>query len=213
MGGIETQDVFAQFRIPYGKAGDYGGVGAQGNTGEAAGGAGGDAEEIHEDALGRGHVGVHEDADGFAGFHGGEQAADEIVFVDGAVAVQGAVALDEGVDVGIVEGAHDDGQRMAVQRVSEGGELPGSEVASEKKNSLAAGISAFEVLKAVIDDHLGDIFASVAREEADFSELASERDEFAAEKAAALALRHFGEGESEIAQSDAAQASVHGVDG
>src|SRR5450631_778279 len=32
-GGIEAQDVFAQFRIPYRKAGDYGGVGAQGNAG------------------------------------------------------------------------------------------------------------------------------------------------------------------------------------
>jgi hypothetical protein len=107
-GGVEAEDVFAQFRIPHGKAGDYGSVGAQGNAGEAAGGAGRDAEEIDEDALRRGHVGVHEDADGFAGAHSGEQAAHEIVFVDGAVPVHGAVALDEGVDVGIVEGAHDD---------------------------------------------------------------------------------------------------------
>src|ERR1700704_3503457 len=76
--------------------------------------------------CGGGHVGVHEDADGFAGAHGGEQAADEIVFVDGAVPMHGAVALDEGVDVGIVEGAHDDRQRIAMQRMSEGGELPGA---------------------------------------------------------------------------------------
>jgi hypothetical protein len=92
--GIEAQDVFAQFRIPDREAGNYGGVGAQGYAGEAAGGAGGDAEEIHEHSLRRGHVGIHENADGFSGAHGGEQAADEIVFVDGAVAVHGAVALE-----------------------------------------------------------------------------------------------------------------------
>ena len=94
-GGIEAQDVFLQLRIPYREAGDDGGVGAQGYAGETAGGAGGDAEEIHEHALRRGHVGIHEDAYGFAVAHGGEQAADEIVFVDGAVAVHGAIALDE----------------------------------------------------------------------------------------------------------------------
>src|ERR1019366_1202662 len=32
-GGIEAQDIFSQLRIPHRKAGDYGGVGAQGNAG------------------------------------------------------------------------------------------------------------------------------------------------------------------------------------
>src|SRR5208337_2760550 len=210
---IKAQDVFAEFRIPQRKAGDDGGVGTQGNAGEAAGGAGGNAEEIDEHALRRGHVGVHENADGFTGAHGGEQAADEIVFVDGAVAVQGAIALNELVDVGIVEGAHDDRQRMTLQRVSESGKLPGSEVAGEKQDAFAASVGALEIFKAVIDDDAGDIFAGVAREEADLGELASEGDEFAANQAAALAGRHFWEGKSQVAQANAAQASVNGVDG
>jgi|SRR6266852_2504325 len=102
---------------------------------------------------------------------------------------------------------------MALQRVSESGEFPGSEVSGEKKDAFAASVGALEVFKAVIDDDVGDIFAGVAREEADFGELAAERDEFAAKQAAALALRHFGEGESQVAQADATQASVNGVYG
>src|SRR6266403_5863880 len=172
-GGIEAQDVFAQCRIPDGKAGDDGGVGAQGDAGKAAGSAGRDAEEIYEHTLWRGHVGVHEDADGFAGAHGGEQTANEIIFVHGAIAVHGAVALDEGVDVGIVVRTHDYRQRMALQRVSEGREFPGSEVSGEIEDAFAASVGALEVFKSVIDDDAGDIFTGVAREEADFGELAS----------------------------------------
>jgi hypothetical protein len=102
---------------------------------------------------------------------------------------------------------------MALQRMSEGGEFPGSEVSSEKKNAFAASVRALEVFEAVVDYDAGDIFAGVAREEADFGELASEGDEFAAKQAAALAGRHFREGESQIAQADVTQASVKRVDG
>jgi hypothetical protein len=102
---------------------------------------------------------------------------------------------------------------MALQRVSKGGEFPGSEVSGEKEDAFAASVGALEVFKAVIDDYAGDVFAGVAREEADFGELASERNEFAAKQAAALALRHFREGESQVAQADAAQPSVNSVDG
>jgi hypothetical protein len=102
---------------------------------------------------------------------------------------------------------------MALQRVSESGELPGAEVSGEKKNAFAASVGALEVFKTVIDDYAGDIFSGVTREEADFGELAAEGDEFAAKQAAAGALRHFREGESQIAQADAAQASVNRVDG
>jgi hypothetical protein len=83
---------------------------------------------------------------------------------------------------------------MAIQRVSEGGEFPGSEVSGEKKNAFAAGVGALEVFKSVVDDDAGDVFAGVTREEADFGELASEGDEFASKQAAAIARRHFREG-------------------
>jgi hypothetical protein len=121
--------------------------------------------------------------------------------------------LEERVDVRIVERAHDDRQRMSLQRVSEGREFPGSEVSGEKQNAFAASVGALEIFKAVIDNDAGDIFAGVAREEADFRKLASEGDELAANHAAALALRHFREGESEVTQADATQASVNRVDG
>jgi hypothetical protein len=97
--------------------------------------------------------------------------------------------------------------------VSESGEFPGSQVSGKKQDPFAASVGALEVLKALIDDDAGHIFAGVAREEADFGELASERNEFAAKKAAALRLRHFGEGEGQVAQADAPQASVNRVDG
>jgi hypothetical protein len=85
-------------------------------------------------------------------------------------------------------------------------------VSSKKENAFAAGVGALEVFKAVVDDDAGDIFTGVAGEKADFCELASERDELAAKQAAALALRHFREGDSQVTESDPAQASVNRID-
>ena len=79
--------------------------------------------------------------------------------------------------------------------------------------SLSASIRALEIFKAVIDDNAGNIFTRVTGEEANLGELASERNELAPKQAAALAERHFREGESEVAQPDATQASVKLVDG
>ena len=106
--GIEAQDIFSELAIPGRESRHDRRIRAQGDAREAAGRVRGDAEEIYEYALRRRHVGVHEDADNFAGAHGGEQAADEVVFADGFVAMHGAVALDERVDIGIVQRAHDD---------------------------------------------------------------------------------------------------------
>jgi hypothetical protein len=97
--------------------------------------------------------------------------------------------------------------------VSESGEFPGTEVGGEKQNAFAASVSALEIFKAVIDDDARNIFAGVAGEQADFGELASEGNEFAANQAAALARRHFREGESQIAHGNATQAPVNSVDG
>ena len=89
---------------------------------------------------------------------------------------------------------------MSLQRVGEGGEFPGSEVSGEEEDAFAAGIGALEVFEAVVDDDARDIFAGVAGEEADFGELASEGDEFAAKQAAAFALRAYrGRRESDCA--------------
>src|SRR5271166_595067 len=114
-GGTKAQDVFAQCLIPNGKAGDDSGVGAQRNSRQATGGAGWDTEEIDEHPLRRSHVGIHKDADSFAVAHGREQSAHEIVLVDGAVAVHGAVTLQKSIDVRIVQRAHDDRQRVPLE--------------------------------------------------------------------------------------------------
>jgi hypothetical protein len=101
---------------------------------------------------------------------------------------------------------------MPLQGVSEGGKFPGSEVSGEKQNAFATSVSALEVLKSVIDDDTRDIFAGVAGKKADFGKLASEGDEFAANQAAALARRHFGKGETQIAEADATKAPVNRID-
>jgi hypothetical protein len=81
----------------------------------------------------------------------------------------------------------------------------------EKQNAFAASVSALEVFKTIIDDDAGDIFAGVAGEEADFGKLPSEGDEFAANQVTALARRHLGEGDSQVAHGNAAQAAVKQV--
>jgi len=205
--------VFTKGFVPYGEAGNDGGVGAEGDAREATGSAGGDSEEVDKDTLRRGHVGVHEDADGFAGFHSGEKSANEIILVDGAIAVHGAVTLDEGVDIGIVEGAHDDGKRMALEGMGECGKFPGTNVSGEKEDTFAPSVGAFEIFKAFVDHDAGDIFFGIAGKETKFGELASEGDEFSANDAAAIGFGHFREGDGQVAKTDAAEASVDSVNG
>src|SRR5580698_4909989 len=184
--GIEAQGIFAELVIPGGKSRHDGGVGAEGNAGQSAGGVGRDAEEIYEHALRWSHVGVHENAYDLAHAHRGEQAADEVVFADGAIAMHGAVAPDERVDVRIVERAHDDPHRMALQRMGKGGEFPSPEMAGEKENSLAAGEGLLVIFESTIDDDLGDILTRVAGKETDLGKLAAEGDIFSAKDAASI---------------------------
>jgi hypothetical protein len=69
------------------------------------------------------------------------------------------------------------------------------------------------ILESVVNDHLIDSLASVAREEANFGKLAAEGGELAFEDAAAFADGHLGKRESEVAHADGAEASVKVVDG
>jgi hypothetical protein len=101
---------------------------------------------------------------------------------------------------------------MAVERAGEGAELPGSEVSGEKQDAFAALVGAFVVFEALIDDRTRNIFTGVTGEEADFGQLTPERDELSAKQAAAIGIRDFREGESEVAEADATQASVNCVD-
>jgi hypothetical protein len=97
--------------------------------------------------------------------------------------------------------------------VRESREFPGSEVRGEKQNTFAARVGTLEVFKAFIDDYPGDILAGVTGKEAEFGELASEGYELAAKQPATVALRHFGEGQSQVTQAYATQASMNCIDG
>jgi|KBSMisStaDraftv2_1062788.scaffolds.fasta_scaffold03230_9 hypothetical protein len=203
-GGIEAQAIFFQARVPDGEARDDGGVGLEGHARDAAGGAGLDAEEVYEHALAGDHVGVHEDADGFAFAHGGDEAAGEI-FVHRPVAVQGAVLAGEAVEIGIIERAHDHAQRISVERVRESGKLPRAEMRRQKQHALAAGQRAIEVLESFIDNNLADVLARVAAEEADFCGLAAKGGEDSMKDFVALATRLIRKGKLQIPHAHAAQ--------
>ena len=122
-----------------------------------------------------------------AGAHGLQKAAYEIVFVDCAVAVHGSVALDQGVNIRIVERAHDNRERMPLERVGEGGEFPGAEVTRQKQNSFAPGIGAFEVLESVVNYDLADVFTGVLRKQTNFRRLPSEGGKNTAQDSGTLA--------------------------
>jgi hypothetical protein len=209
---IEAQAIFFQLLVPDRKCGHYCRIGAQRDASHAARGAGGNAEVVDEDALRRRHIGVHQYSDYFAGFHGGEQSANEVVFLDDLVAVHGAVMADEAVEVNVVHGAGDHVHPVAVERMSEGGKLPAAEVRGQEKNALGAGVGALVVFESVIDDDLFDVVGRVFGKLADFSELAAERGEDPAKDAGAFGLGFFGKGHGEIAHTNAAQFAVEKVD-
>ena len=118
--------------------------------------------------------------------------------------MHGAIALDQVIDLGIVQRAHDDRERMALEGMGECGEFPCAQMCGEKENSLALRECSLEVLETFIDDNPADVVTRVSREEADFGELASERNIGAAKNASAFALFHFRECEGEIPHANAA---------
>ncbi len=177
-----------------------------GDAGEAGGGAGGRAEEGDEDALRGRHVGVHEDADGVAAVHGGEEAAGEVVLVEDAVAVEAADAVDEGVDERVVEAADDHGHGVAHEGVVEAGEFPGPEVAGEDEDAFAAGAGGEEVLEAFVAEEGFGVGSGGAGHAAELRELLAEEVEEGAEDALAVGVGFFREREGEVAEADAAEA-------
>jgi len=96
--------------------------------------------------------------------------------------------------------------------MGEGGKFPCADVSGEKEDAFAARVGAIEIFEAFVNDGAGDIFFGVAGKETEFGELASERDEFSANDAAAIGFRHFREGDGQVAEADAAETSVDGVD-
>jgi hypothetical protein len=64
-------------------------------------------------------------------------------------------------------------------------------VSSEKQNTLAAGVGALKIFEAFVDNYLGNIFAGVAGEKADFGKLPPEGNKFSTEKSPAFGEGHF----------------------
>ncbi len=146
--------------------------------------------------CGRGHVGVHENSHHFACVHGSEQAAHEVVFVDGAVAVHGAIALDQPVKINIVQIPHHHVQRVPMQRMNESGKLPSAKVGGEKQDALAAGEGAFVVFEAVVDHYAAYIIQGVSGKLANLGQLTSQRGKFSAQNLDMFAASSFPAGPS-----------------
>ena len=85
-------------------------------------------------------------------------------------------------------------------------------MAGEKEDPFATSVGALIVFKPFIYHYARDIFACVAGEQADFSQLPSQGDEFSAQQPTTLAVRHLRKCEREIAHPHTTQASVDRVD-
>ena len=80
-----------------------------------------------------------------------------------------AVALDQPVEINVVQVPHHDVHRVAVQGVDKGGKLPTAKVSGKKQHSLAPGDRPFVVLEAIVDHHPAHVFLGVAGKLADLS--------------------------------------------
>src|SRR4029078_9836430 len=97
-------------------------------------------EERNEDALWRRHVLVHQQPNSVAHLHGCQQTAGEITLGERLVAVQRAITLDQAVDIRIIERAHNDAQRVSMDRMDEGPHLPRAQMCGEKHYALTAAL-------------------------------------------------------------------------
>ena len=68
--------------------------------------------------------------------------------------MQSAVLGDQGVDIRVVEGAHDDVHGVSLDGMEEGPDLPAAEVSGEQHYPLAAAFGGLEILEALVDRDL-----------------------------------------------------------
>jgi len=122
--------------------------------------------------------------------------------------MHGAVTAHEAIQVNIVQRAHDDMQRMAIQRVGESRKLPPSQVCRQKQHSLAAGQGALEILEPVVDHDSSNVLQRVLREKTNFRQLPAQRSEHTAQNPGTLSPRLFRKCQSKIPHPDAPQAYV-----
>ncbi len=77
------------------------------------------------------------------------------------IAGEAAVAIDEGIDALVVDGARHIMQRETIERVGEGGEFPCADVTGEIEDTFALLSASQEIFVAVQDDELFDVFPGV----------------------------------------------------
>ena len=208
---LEAETVFPEVAIPVAVAGDDGGVGLQGQASETLGGAGGDTEEIYEDTFAGQGVEVEEDANGAAGAEDSEKSADGVGFVYRDVAGKTTIAIDEGIDTGIVERADEEVQRKAEESLRGRAELPGAHVSGEIENALAAMVGGGEVFETVGND---DAVDGSAVEVVEVNQLGGHPAEMAgevAEEAATAGVGPVGEGDAEVDETGAAKRRTESV--
>ena len=210
--GAEMEDVFFFIRFPEHESGEYGCACFESYAGQAGGGAGFATKELDKNPLGRGHVGIHEDADGFAGAHGGEQAASEVIFMEDAVAVEASDAVHKVIEAAVVEAADDHAHGVAHEGVVEAGELPRAEVAGDYEHAFAAGFGGEIVVEAFSANPAAGVGGGVAGHAAELDQLPAEMAVDAFEEFCSFSGRDIGECQFQIALANSAQAAEGGVD-
>jgi alkylated DNA nucleotide flippase Atl1 len=209
---IETQTIFSELWVPNGESWHHIRIRLQCHSGQPTRSARRDAEKIHKHPLAGNHIGVHENAHRLPLAHGCDQAAGKIL-IYGSVAVHAAVATRQRIEVRIVQRAHDDTQRMAIQRVRKRGKLPSTQMSSQKQHAFAAREGPFEILKAFVNHHFADVFGGVFRKKTDLSRLPSQGGENSAQNLLAFAAAFFRKREFQVAHAHPAQFSVQQVNG
>ena len=161
-GRIKSQPIVAARLVPQDKYWNHRRLGAQGDAGQPGCGAGGQAKEIDKDvSVAVHHVLIHQNPDRTARAQVLEDAAGRVAAVESAIAAQTPVAVDEGIQTGVIERPVQVRERMAVQRVGERTELPRPHMRGQIENSFAARSRLLVVLQAVVLDHLFNALAGV----------------------------------------------------
>ena len=204
-GRIELEDVAILFLGPEREAGDDGGARVSGDLGKAGGDAGGYAEEGHEDTFGGGDVLVDQDADGFIGGEGSEDATGVVPFPDDTIAREGAQARGFSIEQRVVESADNNMHRLGEKAVGKGAEFPIAEVGSGEEHAFAVGLGGLEVLETVVTNPGSNVLGRNRPQTGEGDEQAGQGAKAAVDDAPAGVFIKLREGEDDVAPGDAAE--------
>src|SRR5205807_367030 len=137
-------------------------------------GTGRHSKKIYKRALGRSHVRVHQDTYSLRSSKRAEETARKILLGKRLVAVKRAVAVHHGIQIRIVQGANHNVERMPLQRMDKGADLPSPKMPGQKDYSFAARLGLGKILKAVINGNFGNILEAIAGQEAKLRQLTAQ---------------------------------------